>query len=269
MMVMMIVRKVQHPFLTMNAGELLYYDQKGQEYANEMAGRLLKSAVDPKTGKLNANRLRSIKAFLNEVRSQRKQQKRDLSLESDCDDVLDEIKTKVKGWIESLLKDILTDLVVTLGTTSSAFNDLTSSIYDNSFDSSSSALIMPIGLVNVLDPWSTGSALQTTMSAIVDVFQLIVGYLIYGCDVFDDSYDGTLSSLENNVPPSAKTAPGTTTRPRVATLSSRARSFGTSPPTSLSPNFSTPRPTPSSSSSTSPSTSSNSFWMLPWSSSVT
>jgi hypothetical protein len=101
-------------------------------------------------------------ASLNEVRSQRKQQKRGLSLENDCDVVLDEIKTKGKGLIESILKDIITDLV---GTTSSAFNDLTSSIYGNSFDSSSSALTMPIGLVSVLDPWSMGSALQTTTSA--------------------------------------------------------------------------------------------------------
>jgi hypothetical protein len=134
-----------------------------------MAGRLLKSAVDPKTGKLDANRLRSVKASINKVRSQRKQQKRDRSLESDGDDVIDEIKTKVKDWIESLLEDLLTDLFGALGVTSSAFNELTSSIYDNIFDSSSSALIILIGLVGVLDPWSTGSALQTTMSAIVDV----------------------------------------------------------------------------------------------------
>jgi hypothetical protein len=58
---------------------------------------------------------------------------------------------------------------------------------------------MPIGLVSVLDPWSTGSALQTTMSAIVDVFQLIVEYIIYSCDVLDDSCDRTFPSLENSV----------------------------------------------------------------------
>jgi hypothetical protein len=44
-------------------------DQKGQGYADQIAGRLLKSAVDPKTGKLDAYRLRSVKASLNEVRS--------------------------------------------------------------------------------------------------------------------------------------------------------------------------------------------------------
>jgi hypothetical protein len=65
--------------------------------------------------------------------------------------------------------------------------DDSGSIYGNSFDSSSSALIMPIGLVSVLDPWSAGGALQTTISAIVDVFQLTVVSLIYDCDVFDDS----------------------------------------------------------------------------------
>jgi hypothetical protein len=33
------------------------------------------------------------------------------------------------------------------------------------------------------------------MSAIIDIFELIVEYIIYGCDVFDDSCDGTLPSL--------------------------------------------------------------------------
>jgi hypothetical protein len=119
----------------------------------------------------------AVSRLLNEIRIQRKQQKRDLSLESYCDEVLDEIKTKVKGWIESLLEDILTDLVGTLGTTTSAFNDLTSSIYGNRFDFSSSAIIMPRSVCWILGP--TGSALQTAMSAVVDVFQLIIGYLIY------------------------------------------------------------------------------------------
>jgi hypothetical protein len=35
------------------------------------------------------------------------------------------------------------------------------------------------------------------MSAVVDVFQLIIGYFIYGCDIFDDSCDGSLPSLES------------------------------------------------------------------------
>jgi hypothetical protein len=50
-----------------------------------------------------------------------------------------------------------------------------------------------------MGPWCTGTALQNTMSAIVDVFQLIVGCLINGSDIFDDSCDGTLPSLEHNV----------------------------------------------------------------------
>jgi hypothetical protein len=88
--------------------------------------------------------LRLVKASLNEVRSQRKQQKRDLSFENDCDEVIDEIKTKVKGWIEFLLlENIITGLVGTLGTTSSAFNDLTSSIYGSSFNSSSALSSCP------------------------------------------------------------------------------------------------------------------------------
>jgi hypothetical protein len=104
-------------------------DQKGQGHANKTVGLSTPKQESSKLTNCAVPRLASLHAV--PLHSQRKQQKRDLSLESDWDDVLDESKTKVKGWIESLLEDILTG---TLGITSSAFNDLTSSIYGNSFD---------------------------------------------------------------------------------------------------------------------------------------
>lgn len=63
-----------------------------------------------------------------------------------------------------------------------------------------SPLLMSFGFVEAFDPWSDGGVLQTVMSAIVDIFQTIVGFFLYGCDINDDDC-GDLPSLRNEVLP--------------------------------------------------------------------
>eukprot|EP00804_Cyclotella_cryptica_P027852 CCRYP_020589-RB/>CCRYP_020589-RB protein AED:0.30 eAED:0.30 QI:0/0.66/0.5/1/0.66/0.75/4/244/451 len=59
---------------------------------------------------------------------------------------------------------------------------------------------MSFGFVQAFDPWSAGGVLQTVMGAIVDIFQTIVGFFLYGCDISVPGC-GDLPSLRNEVLP--------------------------------------------------------------------
>ena len=75
-------------------------------------------------------------------------------------------------------------------------------------DLASSPLLMSFGFISSFDPWSENGALKMVMSAIVEIFQTIVGFFLFGCDVFDDSCAGELPSVRNNVLPIKETRNG-------------------------------------------------------------
>jgi hypothetical protein len=80
--------------------------------------------------------------------------------------------------------------LASLGGSGSVFQKvLDNTIYSDALadiNPSESPLLMSFGFVQAFDPWTEGGFLHVVMSAIVDIFQTIVGFFLYGCDINDD-----------------------------------------------------------------------------------
>lgn len=79
-------------------------------------------------------------------------------------------------------------------------NTIYSDALEDLVDPMTSPLLMSFGFVQAFDPWSEGGVLQIVMGAIVDIFQTIVGFFLYGCDIREVDC-GDLPSLRNEVLP--------------------------------------------------------------------
>lgn len=85
---------------------------------------------------------------------------------------------------------------------------LSNPIYQGTFGSvatgffNNSPLLMAFGFVQEFDAWTTNSALSVVMDAVVNLFQIMVGYFLFGCDVTDpQNCNGVLPSFKDKVLP--------------------------------------------------------------------
>lgn len=169
-----------------------------------------------------------LRGTIDKLRSMKVLNQRNLGLVEDCeawfDGVKDFIKVSLLTYVmnaaylllnvqsflkEDLLEPLVTEIVsalASLGGSDSVFQKvIDNNVYSNALkdlvDPESSPLLMSFGFVEAFDPWSDGGVLQTVMSAIVEIFQTIVGFFLYGCDINDDDCKGVLPSLQNEVLP--------------------------------------------------------------------
>jgi hypothetical protein len=146
----------------------------GGAHAKDLAGRILKTAINPKTRQLEVERLHGIKASLKSIRSNRMSTRGLSDLEGGCDDLVASVKTTIKGFIADLLDLIITNLAAGVDKDSNGDDNAYSKVlkgdkYDT--DGVASALTMPLGMVQVLDPWDEDGLLHTVLGFVKDVSQ--------------------------------------------------------------------------------------------------
>jgi hypothetical protein len=137
-------------------------EKNSAKYANDIAGRLLKDAVNPATGQLESARIREINASLKNVRNLRSQA-RSLGLEDDCNSVIDSVKGEIKGFITTLLEELLSSITGAVGD-GNAFSEAALS-----FAGSASSLFMPLGFVMAMDALEDGGPLNAVLEIVLDV----------------------------------------------------------------------------------------------------
>jgi hypothetical protein len=84
-------------------------EKNSDKHATDMAGRLLKEAVNPAaTGQLESERIRKINASLKNFRNLGPSARSLTSdLEGDCNSVVESVQGKIKGFIGGLLEKLL------------------------------------------------------------------------------------------------------------------------------------------------------------------
>lgn len=189
--------------------------QNSEKYGGKVAGELLKSAIDPETRRLDRQTLQDIQNSLLGIKEARKMQ-RNLGLKDDCQDAVASVENFIKNdIIRPFLEVLLSGLEGALGDAQSAFSSdaLESGIYADALgglaDLGGSSLLMGFGFVGAMDPWTAGGAFQVVMSLVVDIFQVIVGFFLFGCNVTaGDPTCGVLPSQANDVLPIKETRDG-------------------------------------------------------------
>jgi hypothetical protein len=139
-------------------------EKNTDKYATDMAGRLLKEAVNPATGQLESERIREITASLKNFRNLGPSARSLSDLEGGCNSIVESVQGKIKGFIGGLLDKLLSGISEVVGGGDSAFADATSS-----FGEGASSLLMPLGFVLSMDAVAENGPLHFALGTIIDV----------------------------------------------------------------------------------------------------
>jgi hypothetical protein len=139
-------------------------EKNSDKYATDMAGRLLKEAVNPATGQLESERVREITASLKNFRNLGPSARSLSDLEGDCNDIIESVQGEIKGFIGGLLEKLLSGISEVIGGEDSSFADATSD-----FAGSASSFLMPLGFVLSMDAVAENGPLHFALGTIIDV----------------------------------------------------------------------------------------------------
>jgi hypothetical protein len=139
-------------------------------HAEELAGRILKTAVNPKTRQLDVEKLHGIQTSLRSLREDHKTRARKLGLQSSCEDALKAVVTVVKDFIKDTLDMVITALAEGLEG-ANAFSSVLGNDSGYDTDDVAKALQMPLGMVQVMDPWRQDGFLAEVMGGVIKVSQ--------------------------------------------------------------------------------------------------
>lgn len=140
-------------------------EKNADNYATDIAGRLLKGAVNPATGQLESERIREITGSLKKMRNLGSATRSlDSNLETQCTNLVSSVENTIKGFISDILTTLISDISSIAGGSDGPFDDIAST-----FEGKASSLFMPLGFALSMDAVGENGPLNAALGTIIEV----------------------------------------------------------------------------------------------------